>query len=307
MKNINHLAGFNGQGASRRHVLVSALYGLAGLTPGLLKAGESAVGQGLWVKRAALAELATPWASHWDPTPFALSEKLDGVRAIWDGGTLRYRSGRTIAAPRWFTQVLPAHRLDGELWLGRGSFDRLSATVRTEPAPDEAWRAVRYMVFDAPDPALPFRQRYEKLQHLVAQTQASWIIAAQQLEVAGPAELQTYYQRWVADGAEGAVLHRWDALWQPGRSDAVRKLKPVDDEEALLIGYVPGKGKYEGQTGALLLELPDGRRFALGTGLRDVERANPPVLGSQISYSYRGRTPQGLPRFASFLRVRAAE
>jgi DNA ligase 1 len=56
-----------------------------------------------------------------------------------------------------------------------------------------------------------------------------------------------------------------------------------------------------------LLELPDGRRFALGTGLRDVERANPPALGSQISYTYRGRTPQGLPRFASFLRVRAAE
>ena len=288
----------------RRRILALPVLGLA---PDLLHAGESAVGQGRTFGPTALAELATPWSNHWDPAPFALSEKFDGVRAIWDGHALRYRSGRTIAAPPWFTAALPTHRLDGELWLGRGSFDQLSATVRTEPAPDEAWRAVRYMVFDAPDPALPFRQRYQKVQDLIAQAEVTWLIAVQQLEVASAAQLQVRYESWVADGAEGAVLHRWDAPWQPGRSDAVRKLKQVQDEEARLVGYLPGKGKYEGQAGALLLELPNGRRFALGTGLRDVERANPPALGSQISYAYRGRTPQGLPRFASFLRVRAAE
>ncbi len=307
MRKINQLMGPSGPGFSRRRALVSALYGLAGLAPALLRAGQGDAVQGPVNKGAALAELATPWVSQWDPTPFALSEKLDGVRAIWDGQTLRYRSGRVIAAPPWFTAVLPAHRLDGELWLGRGSFDRLSATVRAQPPTDEAWRAVRYMVFDAPDPALAFRQRYEKLQALVIQTQAQWLVAVQQWDVSGAADLQARYQRWMAEGAEGVVLHRWDAPWQPGRSDAVRKLKPIEDEEARLVGYVPGKGKYEGQTGALLLELPDGRRFALGTGLRDVERANPPALGSQISYTCRGRTPQGLPRFASFLRVRAAE
>jgi len=304
MRKIKDLDISIGLGLARRSVLALPILGLAS---GLLKAGESSAGRGQGAKGVALAELATPWASQWDPAPFALSEKLDGVRAIWDGQVLRYRSGRTIAAPPWFIAVLPTHRLDGELWLGRGSFDRLSATVRAQPASDEAWRAVRYMVFDAPDPVLPFRQRYQKVLDLTAQAQATWLVAVQQLEVASAAQLQARYESWVADGAEGVVLHRWDAPWQPGRSDAVRKLKPLEDEEARLVGYLPGKGKYEGQTGALLLELPDGRRFALGTGLRDVERANPPALGSQISYTYRGRTPQGLPRFASFLRVRAAE
>ena len=286
----------------RRRILALPVLGLA---PDLLHAGESAVGQGRGAKGAALAELATPWSNHWDPAPFALSEKFDGVRAIWDGHALRYRSGRTIAAPPWFTAALPTHRLDGELWLGRGSFDQLSATVRTEPAPDEAWRAVRYMVFDAPDPALPFRQRYQKVQDLIAQAEVTWLIAVQQLEVASAAQLQVRYESWVADGAEGAVLHRWDAPWQPGRSDAVRKLKQVQDEEGRVIAVIPGKGKLHGLMGALLLEAPANKCFRLGSGFSEADRNDPPKVGSVVTYRYRGHTSNGVPRFASFLRLAA--
>ena len=49
------------------------------------------------------------------------------------------------------------------------------------------------------------------------------------------------------------VLHRADALWQPGRSDALRKLKPVQDEEAQGVGHLPGKGRLQGRLGALLV------------------------------------------------------
>jgi DNA ligase-1 len=65
-----------------------------------------------------------------DPKPYLVSEKLDGVRALWDGTALRFRSGRVVAAPAWFLAGLPKTPLDGELWMGRRSFDVLSGIVR---------------------------------------------------------------------------------------------------------------------------------------------------------------------------------
>jgi DNA ligase-1 len=113
--------------------------------------------------------------------------------------------------------------------------------------------------------------------------------------------------RNVEDGAEGLVLHRADALWIAGRSDALRKLKTIPDEDARVISYLPGKGRHLGRMGALVLEMPSGQRFALGTGFSDAQRDTPPPLGAFVTYCYRDRTPAGVPRFASFLRVREAE
>lgn len=99
---------------------------------------------------APLGEWAMPWDKRLDAREFALSEKIDGVRALWDGKKLRFRSGREIAAPAWFLAAFPAAALDGELWMGRGSFDRLSGIVRKAQPVDKEWREVRYMVFDTP-------------------------------------------------------------------------------------------------------------------------------------------------------------
>jgi DNA ligase-1 len=111
----------------------------------------------------------------------------------------------------------------------------------------------------------------------------------------------------VEGGGEGLMLHRADALWQPGRSDALRKLKPVPDEDARVVAHVPGNGRHAGRMGALLLEIPGGQRFALGTGFTDAQRESPPPVGAVVTYRYRDRTPAGLPRFASYLREREAE
>jgi DNA ligase-1 len=119
--------------------------------------------------------------------------------------------------------------------------------------------------------------------------------------------LQNQLLRKVEEGAEGLVLHRADALWIAGRSDALRKLKLVPDEDARVISHLPGKGRHLGRMGALLLEMPNGQRFALGTGFSDAQRDAPPPVGAYVSYRYRDRTPAGLPRFASFLRVHEAE
>jgi len=107
----------------------------------------------------------------------------------------------------------------------------------------------------------------------------------------------------VTEGGEGLVLHRANALWSPGRSDALFKLKPMPDDEARVLAHLPGKGKHAGRMGALLLALPDGQQFALGTGFSDAQRADPPPVGAIVTYRYRDRTPKGVPRFASFLRV----
>ncbi len=254
-----------------------------------------------------LGEWASEWDTQLDPSLYLVSEKLDGVRAIWDGAALRFRSGRPIAAPAWFLAGLPAQALDGELWLERKRFDRLSGSVRKAQPVDAEWRALRYMVFDTPAPEMPFEARAQQLQTVVQRANLPWLEALEQTRLDGNAAVQTRLQHVAALGGEGLVLHRMDAPWQPGRSEAVRKLKLQPDEEARVVAHVAGKGKFEGQMGALLLEMPGGQRFALGTGFSAADRAKPPPIGAQVTYRYRDRTPQGIPKFASYLRVRETE
>ena len=252
-------------------------------------------------------QLAISWSPGRSPQGFWVSEKFDGVRAVWDGQVLHFRSGRVIAAPVWFLSALPRVALDGELWMGRGAFDRLSGVVRQTEPDDEAWRAVKYLVFDAPGHAAPFAQRVAFVQLTLAQLQVPWLMPVVQREVTDARALQALLQDTVRQGGEGLMLHRADAWWRPGRTDALFKLKLEEDEEGLVVGHQAGQGRLKGQTGALLLEMPSGQRFALGSGLSDALRRNPPPVGSWVTYRYRERTPSGLPRFASFLRVREAE
>ncbi len=247
------------------------------------------------------------WQSGADPSAYLVSEKLDGVRAFWDGQALRFRSGRLIAAPAWFTAALPATPLDGELWIGRQSFDQVSAAVRRNIPVDAEWQALKYMVFDLPGAAGSFGERAKHIGLIVGAAGVTWLQAVPQSRLADAAALQSHLGTLASAGAEGLMLHRANALWAPGRSDALRKLKRVPDEEARVIAQLPGKGRHEGRMGALLLEMASGLRFALGTGFTDAQRESPPPVGAMVTYLYRDRTPAGLPRFASFLRVREAE
>jgi len=287
-------------GMRRRHALAWGLYTLAltNLTAQAARSDKALVSLGEW---------ASDWAPQLDPSLYMVSEKLDGVRAIWNGSELRFRSGRPIAAPAWFLASLPPQPLDGELWMGRKTFDRLSGAVRRAQAVDADWRALRYMLFDAPTPSLPFEARTHQVQNLVQKTDVPWLGAVEQSRLLSAAGLQARLQQVASLGGEGLVLHRLDALWQPGRSEAVRKLKLQPDDEATVVAHVPGKGKFEGQMGALVLQMPDGKRFALGSGFNAADRAQPPAIGAQVTYRYRDHTPAGLPKFASFLRVRSAE
>ncbi|MDY0054904.1 MAG: DNA ligase [Methyloversatilis sp.] len=239
-----------------------------------------------------------------DPAAYWVSEKLDGVRARWDGQALRLRNGAAIAAPAWFIAPLPGHALDGELWLGRGRFDELSGVVRRERPADADWRAVRYMLFDLPGADGDFSQRLARMQHLVEAIGADWIRVVPQQRLADRAALQALFEAVVAGGGEGLMLHRADAPWTAGRSDALLKLTPFVDAEATVLAHLPGKGRHRGRLGALEVIDAAGRRFRIGSGFTDAERAAPPAVGAVVTYRYRELTPRGQPRFPVFVRER---
>lgn len=235
-----------------------------------------------------------------DVALYLVSEKYDGVRAYWDGSTLRTRNGNPINAPRWFIENFPVRALDGELWIGRGQFERVSGTVRRQ-TPDEAgWRQVRYMVFESPQASGTFRQRAQALHELLAETGVPWLQAVAQVEVGSRKALTQKFSDIVKAGGEGLMLHRADAPYTTGRSDVLLKMKPWKDAEATVITHQPGHGKYAGMLGALRVRTADGVEFLLGTGLSEANRRSPPPIGTIITYRYRELTSRGLPRFASF-------
>jgi DNA ligase-1 len=248
--------------------------------------------------------LAERYHGDIDVSRYWVSEKLDGVRAVWDGKNLRFRSGNPVPAPRWFLDALPRQPLDGELWLGRGSFDQLSAIVRRQTPDDVEWQRVRYMVFELPDAPGSFTERAEQIKAITASANLPWLQAIPQFRLPDAAALQKKLRDIVRSGGEGLMLHRDDGVYQTGRSSALLKVTPWQDAEASVVAHLPGKGKYAGMVGALRMELPDGRRFALGSGLTDALRRNPPPVGTLVTYRYRELTQNGMPRFPRYLRVR---
>jgi DNA ligase-1 len=248
--------------------------------------------------------LAETYTAGIDVTQYWVSEKYDGVRAQWDGKTLRFRGGGVVPTPAWFTSSFPAKPLDGELWIGRNRFDALSGTVRKLEPVDAEWRQVRYLIFELPGAPGSFNERIQQMQALVSQAGVPWLQAVEQTRVSSHAALMQRLDAVVRAGGEGLMLHRADAPYLTGRSDALLKLKPWLDAEAIVIGYTPGKGKYQGMTGALKMEMPDGKRFSIGSGLSDALRHQPPPIGTRITYRYQHLTKSGLPRHPRYLRIR---
>ncbi len=248
--------------------------------------------------------LAQDYQAGIDVQQYLISEKFDGVRAIWDGKQFYTRKGGTIATPDWFTKGLPAIALDGELWIARGKFDAVSGAVRKNVPVDAEWRGISYLVFELPDAPGTFQMRAARIAKIVKQANIAHLKAVNQFRVKDASALNLKLKSVVAHGGEGLMLHRADALYISGRNAALLKLKPLHDAEAVVIAHTAGRGKYKGKLGALVVETPEGMRFKLGTGLSDAERENPPKIGSIITYNYRDKTASGKPRFASFLRVR---
>lgn len=253
-------------------------------------------GESLSLMHAQTYERITNWHRY------LVSEKYDGVRAVWDGSMLRSRQGNPLLVPDWFVEGLGAVSVEGELWLGYGRFSELVGLLNRADVTDPRWQEVSLMLFDAPGQRQSFTDRMDFLSSLATDIDHSWIKVVSHQTVSSEQELNIALKAVLQKGGEGLMLNEHDAFYEPARTSSALKYKPVYDAEAEVIGYEPGKGKYEGMVGSLKVRMSDGREFRLGSGLTDQDRKNPPALHSWVTFSYSGLTSHGLPRFARYVR-----
>ncbi len=244
--------------------------------------------------------LANVYRQHEDVTQFWVSEKLDGVRARWDGTQLISRGGNIFLAPEWFVLNFPDKPLDGELWMGRGRYEDVVSVVRKQK-PHDGWKSVKFMVFDLPAQAGSFTERVAAMRQLA---KTPYLEIIEQFRVDSNKALMDKLNAIARQGGEGLMLHRQSAIYHSGRSDDLLKLKPFDDAEAIVIAYKPGKGKNTGLMGAIKVRMDNGKEFYIGSGFTQQQRTNPPLIGSLVTYRYQGFTQAGIPRFAVFVRQR---
>jgi DNA ligase-1 len=240
-----------------------------------------------------------------DPSHYAVSEKLDGVRAIWDGKrrTFITRQGKDINAPEWFTSALGSVDLDGELFSGRGRFDKVSGAVRRLTPNNLEWQDIEFHVFDIPNHSGIFAAVCDELEYYIGDMKAPHIKAVKQCYVEGNQALDGFFDAVVRGGGEGLMLRKWISENQDGRSSDLLKYKPHRDAEAVIVGHTEGKGKYTGLLGALIVQMPDGTQFNVGSGLTDQMRMYPPAIGTTVTYNYMELTKAGVPRQPTLARI----
>lgn len=264
---------------------------------------------------------------------YVMSEKLDGVRALWNGKQLITRNGRVINAPTCFTKDFPPFMLDGELWIGRGEFEKILALVQKDcthcpchsPNTDKhqsLWDKVGYYVFDVPACGLESSQKapkpctlFERLSVLESYLsskagKATRITPIKHQPITSEKELFAHLRDLSKQGAEGLVLRKINAPYEQTRSTNALKLKLYEDTECKVIAHHKGKGKYASKLGSLTCEqeiTANGAKrtlhFKIGSGFSDKERDDPPPIGSVITYKFYGYTKNGVPRFATFHRI----
>jgi len=258
-------------------------------------------------------------------TGWVMSEKLDGVRAYWDGSRLISRGGLILNPPDWFIAGFPPFELDGEIWSHRNDFEHIVSIVRQQQ-PSANWADLNYHVFEVPHQAGGLLQRLSVLQHYLdgsvrhslekhgvnaIPVTAPYLKVVAQTTIDSRQALQEFFDHIIKAGGEGVVVRNPAARYQTGRLDDALKLKAFQDAECEVVGYRPGHGKYQGLTGALKCraQLPDKKSAMIwiGSGLNDRQRKNPPAIGSVVTFKYYGLTRRGIPRFPVYLRVRNVE
>lgn len=241
---------------------------------------------------------------------YFVSEKLDGIRGYWDGKQLLTRKGNIIVAPVWFTNDWPTLALDGELWIAREKFQALLSCVSKKQhklkSSQACWHNVYFMMFDLPEHAGSFEQRVNMMRQITKQVNNKHLSMIRQVQLPNTDALEQKLSQIISLKGEGVILHHSKAKYLVGRNKALMKLKRFQDAEATVIAYTQGNGKYRGKMGALVVQLDNGIRFKIGSGFSDKERANPPKIGSTITFKYNGLTDVGIPRFARFWRNRTS-
>lgn len=235
-----------------------------------------------------------------DPAGWWMSEKLDGVRAVWTGSVLMSRNGNEFNAPDWFIEMLPDDvYLDGELWEGRGMFQKTVGRVRADRG---NWGRIKFMVFDVVSKG-KYESRKDRLRGLKLPAHCRIV---EQFICKNRQHLDEFESSVLVTGGEGVMLRKPKSLYAHKRSEELLKVKNYQTDEAVVTGYTDGQGKHAGRIGAIICKYM-GKVFRIGTGLTDEVRQSPPVIGSFVTFSFSELTIAGVPRHPSLLTVRDYE
>lgn len=271
------------------------------------------------------------------PTGWWVSEKLDGIRAIWDGEKFLSRNSQTGLGSKVFSYVpqfiidsMPGGvALDGEIWLGRNKFNEMSSISNWIPGKkfkqdeiDSKWTQIKYKIFDIPNSTEPYEERIKILDKIILISinccrikNLKCILEKVEItKVESPEHLQEIYRTLTSSGAEGVMLRAPNSPYELKRSKYLLKFKIKDDAEGIVLERLPGTGRLEGMLGSLKTELiKDSKRTGIitnvGTGFNDDERTNDPSspnfipVGTLISFSYMELTEDSV-RHPSYRGIR---
>ncbi|XP_055892732.1 uncharacterized protein LOC106077233 [Biomphalaria glabrata] len=238
-----------------------------------------------------------------NPVGWWISEKLDGVRAFWNGRCFYSRLGNAFYAPAWFTKDLPKDmHLDGELFGGRGEFQSTVSIVKTAESPK--WKDIKYHVFDSPHMG---KEVFEKRMHLIKEyfedVQPEHAVFVEQTKCKSKEHLEEKMTRILNLGGEGLMIRQPKSVYEACRSKTLLKIKKFYDAEAIVIGHEAGKGSNQHRCGALRCKMACGKEFSVGSGLTNKDRDHPPKIGTIITYKFQELSKGGSPRFPTFLGI----
>lgn len=250
---------------------------------------------------------------------WAMSEKYDGIRALWSGSKLTTRSGRGFTwVPQWFLDSLPQGvPLDGELIIPGKPFNEI-ASITVQKECEEAvsrWKQVIYKIFDSPHPTKIWDYRIDSLKGVLRKP-CELVKFIKINKIVSKITPETYFREITQRGGEGIMLIRTDSLYQPKRVRHSLKYKRNYEGEALVIALCEGRGKYKGFLGKLKCQLPNGGTFYCGTGFDDELRKSykfsneeciksvSPNIGDMITYCCMELNPNGIPRMSVYKAVR---
>jgi DNA ligase-1 len=260
--------------------------------------------------------LAKRWHRKKDVTGWWASEKYDGVRALLqvDTGKMVTRGGHLLHPPGWWMEralrsiSTDQGLLDGELWMGRGTY---AQTMRVVMHNKEGWERVVYCVFDVP--SLGDRPFEERVAWLTKHVAGDPVRVAPQWRVESNDHLTRRLAEVVGAGGEGLMLRLPGSLYEERRSASMLKAKDHREGWGRVVAYKLGKASAGAvAVGSVQVEVVEpacGKRL-LYLGLHaprakarpgEVNRENPPKIGSVARFKYQSLTPAGLPRFATHI------
>lgn len=230
-----------------------------------------------------------------------MSEKLDGIRAYWDGKELLTRKGKKIYPPKYFLKNFPDFELDGELWTKRADFETIQNIVM-DKKPSKDWNKITYNIFEVPNAKKDFLNRLKKAKNWFDKNPNTQIRIIKQIKIENKESLNKYLEQIISKKGEGLIIKDPNKEFHAGRSSHILKVKKSMSDEAIVIAInISKKTKI---LKSLVVKLKNGVIFNLGTGFSKKQRENPVKIGKIVTFKYYGLTKNGIPKFASFLHVR---